>query len=544
MKKILFPILALVLAVGLAVPMASPAAAHTESDPQEVDLLAGQHIDVGEVKVWNDDTNLYVQYVIDDPWVMTGSHLYVGKTDPANFPSTPGQFPYSPGMEKSPSPNASYDGATMTYTIPLDEIYEYTFVGKGQGKGLNAVEGPGVEPCEDVWIAAHADLQKLGEVMTATLASGTQTLSVGYTETEPVDPLDPANYSGLGTWSAAVPVSSPPIPPWVDPTTELPGAVWVSSAATTEGGFGDQWRLFKEAFEIPPGAVITSASLTMTADNAVEAYLNGSPVGTTSDVYGTAPSPQHYNFAKLWGPYTLTPLVGPNTLMFVVRNWVHSAYNPTGLLYRMDYEYQLLVTETAWGDGTTFGTNWAMYFKYHIQEPCVPGVIWQIGTPDGAVNPVLGASEYLITGTIEDEGSWVWGESINYYVQDDPDPINTPQCPGVIGPFNVLVVANDGRPPIDATAQLNIRFELYCDFEEGDLVLYYDRYGSEMDNVVLNVDGTNILLGQPTATEGNFGSFSYPLPALEAGIHTISIIYMGGGSGNGHYIDYLKLVYE
>lgn len=371
MKKVLIPILALVLALGLALPVA----AHTEADPFTTDLIAdggsvATEIDVGDVSVWNDSTNLYVQYVVDDPWVMTGSHLYVGKTDPANFPSTPGQFPYSPGMEKSPSPGASYDSATMTYTIPLAEIYAYVFVGKGEGKGLNTEGDPGVEPCNDVYIAAHANLEKLSDVMTVTLASGTQTLSAGYTETEPVDPLDPANYSGLGTWSAAVPVSSPPIPPWVDPSVVLPGAVWVSSAATTEGGFGDQWRLFKEAL-IPPGAVITSASLTMTADNAVEAYLNGISVGTTGDVYGTAPSPQHYNFNKLWGPYTLTPLVGPNILMFVVRNWVHTAYNPTGLIYKLDYEYQLLVTETGWGEGDPFGKNWAMYFEYHIQEPIV-----------------------------------------------------------------------------------------------------------------------------------------------------------------------------
>ncbi|GAG01501.1 unnamed protein product, partial [marine sediment metagenome] len=111
---------------------------HTEGDPQKIDLLAGQTLNVGEVKVWNDTEKLYIQYVVDAPWEMTGSHLYVGQADPVGFPSTPGQFPYSPGMEKSPSPSALYDDATMTYTIPLDEIYDYEFEGKGQGKGLNA----------------------------------------------------------------------------------------------------------------------------------------------------------------------------------------------------------------------------------------------------------------------------------------------------------------------------------------------------------------------------------------------------------------------
>jgi len=130
----------------------------TKGTTGTITLYAGQDIPVGTVNVWNDANNLYVQYVVDDPWEMTCSHLYVGKTDPASFPSTPGQLPYSPSMEKSPSPSALYDDATMTYTIPLEEIYDYEFVGKGQGKGLNAMGSPGVEPCDEIFIAAHAEV--------------------------------------------------------------------------------------------------------------------------------------------------------------------------------------------------------------------------------------------------------------------------------------------------------------------------------------------------------------------------------------------------
>ena len=129
----------------------------------EYTLYADQDIPVGTVNVWNDFEKLYVQYIVDDPWEMTGSHLYVGKTDPANFPSTPGQFPYSPGMEKSPSPNASYYDATMTYTIYLNEIDDYEFVGKGQGKGLNAMGTPGVVPGDEIYIAAQAEVFRSSE---------------------------------------------------------------------------------------------------------------------------------------------------------------------------------------------------------------------------------------------------------------------------------------------------------------------------------------------------------------------------------------------
>jgi len=288
----------------------------TETDPDKFPLYAGQDILVGIVNVWNNADYLYVKYELSQEAIGEGWCL-----------------------------------TEITYTIP------FTW-----------------DPCTELYIAAHAVVQKLSEVMTVTLVSDTQTFSAGYTETEPGAPLDPNNYSGLGGWSAAVPVSSPPIPPWINPSVVLPGAVWVSSSATTEGGYGDQWRLFKEDFTIPSGAVNITGSLYMTADNAIEAYLlNGTSVvvGTTGYVYGAAPSSQGSNFATLWGPYTLTPLVGLNNLMFVVRNWVHSAYNPTGLIYKLDYEYQLLEEETAWAAGSDFlGKNWATYFTYTVVKEC------------------------------------------------------------------------------------------------------------------------------------------------------------------------------
>lgn len=96
LKKVLLPILALVLAVGLALP----AAAHTEDDPFVTDLIAGQHEDVGDVKVWNDGTNLYVQYETTGGWVLKETHLAVAE-ELNGIPQTkkgnpiPGKFPYS-----------------------------------------------------------------------------------------------------------------------------------------------------------------------------------------------------------------------------------------------------------------------------------------------------------------------------------------------------------------------------------------------------------------------------------------------------------------
>ena len=49
----------------------------TTSDKTIVDLIAGRHIDVGSVKVWNDNENLYVKYMTDTNWCLDETHLQV-----------------------------------------------------------------------------------------------------------------------------------------------------------------------------------------------------------------------------------------------------------------------------------------------------------------------------------------------------------------------------------------------------------------------------------------------------------------------------------
>jgi hypothetical protein len=167
---------------------------------------------------------------------------------------------------------------------------------------------------------------------------------------------------------------------------------------------------------------------------------------------------------------------------------------------------------------------------------CIPGiaqssdgvVLWQIGTPNGAVNPINGSMEYPATGA--------WTETFDYYVGTDSNPINSPSMPGYIGPDNVCAFAG-GRPCTDTTAELNIYFTLNCYYDEDELTLVYNRYGSEADNLLLDSED----IGSVSATEGGFSHFEIPLKALAAGDHTITIQYAGGGSGNGHYIDYLEL---
>jgi len=176
---------------------------------------------------------------------------------------------------------------------------------------------------------------------TLLLASGSDTQSAGYTITEPSNPLDISSYSNGGIWSSATPLVQAG---WYDETLAPfgSGATWVSSAATTEGGGENQWRLFKIDFAIPPGSTINSAQLSYTADNAVAVYLNDVEISSTGSVYGTVPTPYNppYIFQTSFS-VNFNPLVGSNTLKFVVRNWDNeNSYNPTGLLYKGIIMYQ------------------------------------------------------------------------------------------------------------------------------------------------------------------------------------------------------------
>ncbi|MBE9514360.1 MAG: hypothetical protein IMY83_04940, partial [Chloroflexi bacterium] len=136
MKRLLFPILALILALGLAVPVA----AHVAEHPQTVDLVAGQHITVGEVRVWNDGTTLYVEYAITDPdWEITETHVHVAG-DAGDIPQTEAKGKGKGNTGGNPIPGhfaqgMPHDPGVTGYTYEFDLEFE---------------------PCQDVYIAAHA----------------------------------------------------------------------------------------------------------------------------------------------------------------------------------------------------------------------------------------------------------------------------------------------------------------------------------------------------------------------------------------------------
>ena len=352
---------------------------HTEELPFFTDLIADGRdlaIDVGDVLVWNDDTNLCVKYQLSDDaiaegWFLTETHFAVA-----------GGVNYE-GINIVP-PTPEVIPQTKKFN-PIPGHFDYGDDNLGVYDNGNLIGGPdfykeglsllklGVESGEEVYIAAHAVVCKLSDVMTAPLVSGTDTQCAGYTTTDPpLAPLAPSNYS-LGTWSYAVDLSGPHPGAWYNENTPpFSGAFWISSAVSREGsGLDDQYRLFRDMFEIPAGAVNRQGKLWMSADNDAIAYLDDATnvVGEIEDVYTNSPSGNISPFNEAHY-YEFTPGEGWNTLYFVVRNWGWSGGNPTGLLYKMDYQYQLLeCCETAWAAGFDFpGKNWATYFTYAVQE--------------------------------------------------------------------------------------------------------------------------------------------------------------------------------
>lgn len=136
MKKLFGTLMVLALMLAL---LPATATAHTEDDPYEVPLLAGQHINVGVVKVWNDADHLYVKYVITESgWCITETHLAVA-TSLGGIPMTKKENPI-PGRFEENDKHACVSEETYTYNL----------------------EEKGWAACDQLFIAAHAVVRKTG----------------------------------------------------------------------------------------------------------------------------------------------------------------------------------------------------------------------------------------------------------------------------------------------------------------------------------------------------------------------------------------------
>ena len=355
------------------------------------DLFAGQNVDVGRVIVSIDDDNLYVEYQLDDGWLMTASHLAVGDelSDlPVNSKGNPvpGQFPYGD----------SYDPAQSDaeFRIPLGE--------------LNA--NFGFAPGDPLVIAAHAVVWE--EVAsTMTVVSDTATLANGVSAVNSTEPGVGVTYPDCpagdndaiaSLWDSNAKLAGGASPVWG-------GADWIWSTPYPLNPVTGEVVNFSKSFTVP--GLPIGGSLTITADNAYSATLNSAAVGTSisaGPAFGTTVLKENVGFGNQqgdWGvasqgwqlvnqwPLTgLTP--GANQLTVTAANeylspddsylsWDEAAQayvpgsnnidangadrciNPAGLIFKAEVSYYAH-SETAWGAGSRFVEtgNWATYHVF------------------------------------------------------------------------------------------------------------------------------------------------------------------------------------
>lgn len=422
MKKIVFFTLSLVLLLGLVIPSAVMAA--TESAPHEVNLIADQDIVVGKVQVWDDGTDLYVKYMItDNDWIITNTQLYVAKNPPPT--STPGQFPYNDD-DASGVPDIE---VLYVIPLNSIDSYSMQVNSKGKPTGVMIASGvPGVTGLDEVCIAAHAVVSN-APVGQATgiiygvrssavtggpkglyqidAVNGTFTLlkqitggasdvnnGIGYTNALAFDPAGNKLY-----FTAPPAVNISPSPLWsYDITTgdltklgDITGSV--VGACFYEGAYyyiAENTSVLMKIVD-PSTAPFTPVAVQTIPDTATKFTFGDFVILPGGMLYGsTRVSPQmffsldittgEYNVFAGSNSLDLQLAYGSNGILYGTNHGtgkfytVDKATGTANLLpfigkYFADLDSGTLFvpqSETGWGNGLNFGTNWGMYFEYEL----------------------------------------------------------------------------------------------------------------------------------------------------------------------------------
>jgi cell division septation protein DedD len=84
-----------------------------------MDLLLGEHADVGDVLIWNDDSNLYVRYMITHPyWRLNKTSLHIAHS----FDDIPRTTEGNPSIDQFHYNREHADLMEYTYTLPLSDM--------------------------------------------------------------------------------------------------------------------------------------------------------------------------------------------------------------------------------------------------------------------------------------------------------------------------------------------------------------------------------------------------------------------------------------
>ena len=445
-KRGFMGLLAAGLLAGLLLPASVPvlAAVPDWDNPDEYDeytLFAGQDIDVGVVKVANDENYLYVKYETVEGWEMTETHLHVG----CNLDDFP--------LNKKGNPRVGH----FEYGEPLDPAAtEWT----------QMISLAGLD-CDSVVIAAHAVVtdaptgQATGEIYGTRISGGTKGLyeidvvnstvtplktitggaadvnnGTGYTNGLAYDPASNKLY-----FTAPPRVNTSPSPLWsydIDADVlqwlgDLPGSV--VSGSFYQGYYyyiaeGDNtlWRVDVSGGPLSPALVFSGFGV------APSFTFGDIAISCTGMLYGsTRVSPRMFfslDLNSVAGDYQV--FAGSNALDLQL------AYGSNGILYGANHgsgkfysadettgsatQVPLVAAgfadlasgtlfvpsmETAWAAGERFVSkgNWATYFEYCVKDwVFVEAVTVPANDMDGVDSSALPAGnyEFRVGGTWQD----------------------------------------------------------------------------------------------------------------------------------------------
>lgn len=291
---------------------------HTEEDPFVTNLMAGQHIDVGDVIVWNDGDYLYVKYLVTaEGWCLTETHLHVAESM-EGIPQKKGNPP--PGQFTWPMRHAC--ATEYTYEIPLEW-----------------------DTGTELFIAAHAEMEKILEEF-------------------PYYASAVVNYD-QGLRKDGGPVREQRSTPGQALALELgknefnffslgfDGWIIVEFDCPIRNGEGNDVSVWEDTWG---GYPLETADVSASQDG-VDWTLLGTAVNTT----GTPQSPNEFDLVDLERAkyIKVTDTTNPDVH---ADNADGFDLNAVGSLQDCTRE------ETAWGDGDDFpGKNWATYIMYTLK---------------------------------------------------------------------------------------------------------------------------------------------------------------------------------
>lgn len=320
--------------------------------PMVTDLIAGQHIDVGDIIITNDQANIYVTYLMNEQgWYLKETHMHVA-LELSGIPQTNKGNPKIGKFEYKREHNMATE---YTYTVPYSwaagtgiviaahAVVDYDFM-SGMNNSLPATAGYQIE------------VTGLASYFNSVVSNGGSLtgeyngwcIDAGHA-IYPTQPYLVNVYSSTGDLSGLAQVDHPEN---LDKVNWLINQELVGQASTCCGNFTYMdiqhaiWNLVDDNPPNYPGQAEKLEELLIMAYTYGEGYVPG-----CDDIMAVVMEPY-----KSLSQFNLPDIAQVTIIEVAVSDYMGGCNNNYG-------------EETAWGMGLPFGGNsWAMYMNYTICE--------------------------------------------------------------------------------------------------------------------------------------------------------------------------------